>query len=233
MITKTTVALACLAFLWPLALGAQGVTRGLLPASESFRYERTVSGKSDLVEASSHLVETKAGSWYELSSHSAEQDLVLRLDAKSLFAVYSEVTSRGKDGTLRRITSVLENKVIAAPDEIFVLAGEALPYSLRAFPWGRQQKARLSFMGAGGGSFHFDFTVTGKDTVQAGGRAIECWKAQLSIGGIMGTFFGKSYLWYSTEYPHYLVRSEGASGPPGTPVSILLLESYSAGTKPE
>jgi len=221
---------AAIALFGLASLGAETEAQSLLPQSESFRYERTMSGKTDEVQASSRLVETKAGSWYEISTHSEEQDSLLRLDPKSLFATYSEVTTRGKDGTLKRITSVLENKILASPDEIYILGGESLPYSLRAFPWGTRQKVRLSFMGAGGtmgGSFHFDFTVTGKDSIQAGGRTIECWKAQLSISGIIGTFVGKSYLWYSTEYPHYLVRSEGASGPPGTPVSVMVLQSYS------
>ena len=68
-------------------------------------------------------------------------------------------------------------------------------------------------MGSGAsGDFGFELNVSGKETIEVVGTGVECWKAQLSLGGIFGAFFGKSYLWYSTAYPHYLVKSESAIG---------------------
>jgi hypothetical protein len=224
---RLILALAALSLLCPRLAEAQSRPPLILPESELFRYDRTIGGKSDVVETRSRLVESKGASWYEISSHSSEQDLVLRLDSTTLFATYSEVTSRTKDGVLQRSTSVLENRSAASPDLFFVLSAESLPYSLRAFPWGTKQRVQIAFMGSAGGmSFHFDFAVSGKELVKAAGRDIECWKTQLSLTGIMGGLFGKTYLWYSTEYPHYLVRSEGSSGPPGSPQSVLVLASY-------
>ena len=200
----------------------------LLPASEHFLYSRTVGDKHDEVEVLPRLQSDKGETWYEISSHASDQDSILRLDTVTLFANYIEVTTRGKDATLRRVTTVLENRATAKPDEIVLAGFEALPHSIRAFLWGSRQKATLSFMGSsGGGNFHFDLNVAGTETITVGDRGIECRKLQLSLGGIMGTFVGKSYLWYSVEYPHFLVRSEGLAGGPGTPKSVLSLVNYS------
>ncbi len=205
----------------------------LLPASEHFLYSRTVGDRHDEVEVLTRLQSDKAESWYEISSHASDQDSILRLDTTTLFATYIEVTSRGKDATLRRVTTVLENRTTAKPDEIVLAGFEALPYSLRAFLWGSRQKATLSFMGSsGGGNFRFDLSVAGTETITVGDRGIECRKLQLSLSGIIGTFIGKSYLWYSAEYPHFLVRSEGLAGGPGTPKSVLSLLNYSISSIP-
>jgi hypothetical protein len=199
----------------------------LLPLSESLVYARTVGDRIDAVEVSSSLVESKGESWYEVVSHSSDQDLALRLEPSTLFASELEVTSRGRVGTLRRTLSLLDRRDAPAADEFLVLGFEALPWSLRAFPWGQRQKARIAFMG-GAGNFRLELSVAGKEAVRAAGRLIECWKLQLSVPGIVGALFGRSSLWYAAEYPHYLVKSEGASGGPGSPVSVLLLESYSS-----
>ncbi len=234
MTSPLAAALAAFLALSPAFLAAEAPSiTPALPSSERFLYSRTVGDKRDEVEQRTRLVSGKDGSWYELTAHSAEQDSLMRLDPATLFASYIEVTSRGKDATLLRVTSVLENRSSAAADEFLVSSFEALPYSLRAFPWGSRQKAKLAFVGSGsaggGGNFRFDIAVTGKETIPVAGLGVECWKAQLSLGGIFGSLVGKSYLWYSTAYPHYLVKSEGASGPPGTPTIVLTLLSYASG----
>ena len=219
------MALCAIGGLW--ADQSAAPARPVLPAAERLVYDRTIGDKRDQVETVSRLVSSKGETWYELTSRASEQDLVLRLDPATLLATEVEVTSRGADATLKRVTTILDDNKKAAPDEVVVSGFESLPYTLRAFPWGERQKARISFLGAStGGSFRFDLSVAGKETLQVGGMPVECWKAQLSLGGIMGGFFGKSYLWYSTAYPHYLVRSESASGGPGSPTSVLTLASY-------
>ena len=222
------VALALAA--WPCVAMAEPAAPPVLPAQERFLYARTVGDRKDEVVVISRLVTEQGVSWYDLTSRSHDQDISLKLDSQSLLATYTEVTSRSKNVTLKRATTVLENKAEAPPDEIVVTGAESLPYSLRAFPWATRQKAKVAFLGfSGGGGFSFDLSVTGKETISVGGAGVECWKAQLSLSGLMGTFFGKSYLWYSTAYPHYLVKSESASAGPGSPTAVLSLESYSSG----
>ena len=205
-----------------------------LPPSERFLYTRTVGDKVDEVEVRDRLVTDKGATWLEVTSRSAEQDILLRLDPATLFAVHVEVTSRGKDATLRRVTTVLENRLVPGPEDFVLSSFESLPYSLRAFPWGVRQKSKITFLGSGASvpGFGFDLTVTGKETIAVAGRDIECWKAQLSLAGLLGAFVGKSSLWYSVEYPHFLVKTDGSSGP-GTPRSVLTLVGFSSGSKAE
>ena len=227
---RVNLALLAIALLVPSILDAEPGSTPPLPAAESFVYARTVGNKKDQVEVRTRLVSNAGESWYEITSHSEEQDSVFRLDAATLLARYVEVTSRSKDSTLRRVTEVLEVRTAAGPDEFLVSGFDSLPYSLRAFPWGLRQKAKLRFMGSGAsGDFSFELNVSGKETIEVVGTGVECWKAQLSLGGIFGAMFGKSYLWYSTAYPHYLVKSESASGGPGSPTAVLRLQKFSEG----
>ena len=176
----------------PAFIGADIATQPLLPISEHIVYARTIGGKSDEVEVSTRLVDSKDGAWYEVISSAPDQDSTYRLDARTLFANYMDITSRGSDATIRRVTSVLENKAKTGPDEVLLSSFEALPYTLRAFPWGSRQKAKLVFLGAGrGADFSFDLSVTGKESLSVGSSDIQCWKAQLSLGGVLGAFMGR------------------------------------------
>jgi hypothetical protein len=201
---------------------------GLLPAEERLVYERSMGDKRDRVEMSTRLVRDKDGERYEVKAGYPEQDILLELEPLTLFASYADITSRGAEATVRRVVTVLETKGERKPDEILVATFDSLIHTLRAFPWGTRQKAYIAFANSGGagGNYRFEFTVAGKETIKVGDRPVECWKAQLALSGFIGTFVGKTSLWYSTGAPHYLVRYEGAMGGPGSPATSFRLESY-------
>jgi hypothetical protein len=218
---------------WAAALCAEPAAP--LPESELIVYDRSVGGTRDQVSVETRLVRPdKAAAYYEIVSRSPEQDLVLRLDPRTLFADLIESTSRTSDATVRRVTTILSSSAPREPGEIVVSAAEALPFSLRSFPWAERSKAKISFVGTGakGGDFRFDLKVAGKEKVLTPAGAIECWKAQITMDGVFGTFVGKTSLWFSTEYPHFLARSESPSGMPGSPPSILILRSYASPAQP-
>lgn len=228
---------ASLAFaLLAYSLAAEGLAAGnagaLLPEEESFVYSRKVGEKAEEVFVRSRLVADREGRHYEIESSSPGQDILLKLDAATLFANYVEVTNRQEDSTIRQVTSVLESRFKAKDGELLVSSAESLSHSLRAFPWGSRQKVKIAFPGSGrNGDFRFDLSVVGKEKLESGGRSVECWKAQLSLGGFLGGLVGKTQLWYSVQYPHYLVRSEGPSGMPGSPAVVLELKSYSSSAR--
>jgi hypothetical protein len=215
----------------PAAQGSDRAAQPALPDHERLVYSRTVGRSVDTLEIDCRLVSGKDGAWYEVVSSAPDQDSTYRLDARTLFANYMDITSRGPDATIRRVTSVLENKAKTGSDEVLVSSFEALPYTLRAFPWGARQKAKLVFLGAGrGADFRFDLSVTGKESLSVGSSNVQCWKAQLSMGGVLGAFMGKSVFWFAADYPHYMVRAESSSAGPGSPPSVLSLVSYSSGS---
>jgi hypothetical protein len=208
-----------------------------LPAAsdELFVYARTVGDKKDEVEIRTRPVNIDGTSFIEVTARSSDQEGLFRLDPESLLAVYSDVTTRSKDATIRRITSIVENKYKPKEGEILVSGLDTLSQSLRAFSWGKGRKAKLVFLGSGGGNFSFELSVSGKETLAIGGRGIECWKASLGLGGVFGGMFGKSSLWFTAsgaaEGPGYLVKSEGPSGGPGSPNSLMELKSYSVSNR--
>jgi hypothetical protein len=228
---KRILALVSLAALSSLALGAQAAPPA--PAAEElFVYSRTVGDKKDEVEIRTRPVIVDGTSFIEVTTRSSDQEGLFRLDPETLLTTYSDITTRSKDATIRRITSILENRYKPKEGEILVSGLDTLGQSLRRFPWGKGRKAKLVFLGSGGGNFSFELGVSGKETLAIGGRGIECWKAQVGLSGIFGGMFGKTSLWYSAEGAAegsgYLVKSEGPSGGPGSPNSVMELKSYSS-----
>jgi hypothetical protein len=228
---------SCLAFASALALAgalaplAAAAEPGL-PSEESFLYSRKVGDKADEVAMRSRLVSEKGERYFELTIKSADQDALYKLDPTSLFASYSDVTTRNKESTIRRIVSILENRAALKDDELLISGTDAgsIGQSLRVFPWGQKQKVKLVFLGTpGGGNFSFDLSVAGKEKLVVGGRELECWKAQLGMSGIFGGLVGKTNLWFLADYPHYMVRYEGGSGAFGPPPTVMELKSYTAG----
>lgn len=208
-----------------IALSGAGI-----PEHEVMSYRRTQSGKVSSLKVSWDLVTGNGSSWYEIRAVSSEQEALFRLDSRKLFLISSDVLNHGLDSTIRRTASVIEARAKAGDGELLVGGLETFVYELRGFPWGSASKAKLVFLGAngGGGGFDLEINVLGKEDVEVGGRKIACWKVQLGLAGVFGAFIGKTYLWYSADSAHYLVKSEGASGPPGSPSMSLILESYAS-----
>jgi hypothetical protein len=220
--------------IFSLGAGAQVPTLNpMIPDEETLVYTRSVGDKKESIEYRLALKKAKEGAYYELKSVSPGSEATYRLDASTLVATYSDVTTTKPDSKVRRTMQVLESKPRLKPDELLLSDFESFGQTLRGFPWGQRQKAKLVFMGnEGGGMFSLELTVSGKETITAGGRSYECWKAQVGLGGILGAAFAKTSLWYAIAEPHVLVRSEGPQGPPGSPTALTELESYSSSARP-
>ena len=201
-------------------------------AEESFVYARAIGDKRDEVEIKTRPVSIDGAAYIEMTTRSPDQDGLFRLDPETLLATYSDITTRSKDATIRRITSIVENRYKPKDGEILVSSLDTLGQTLRLFPWAKGRRAKLVFLGSGGGNFSFELSVSGKESLAIGARVFECWKAQVGLGGILGGMFGKSSLWFSTDSPSYLVKSEGPSGGPGSPNSVMELKSRSAAAAP-
>jgi hypothetical protein len=200
---------------------------------ERFVYGRTVGLKKDSLEMSLSLKSDKNTSWYELQARSSDQEALYRIDPASLEVTFSDVTTRGPTSTIRRTTTVLEDRSPPGPDEIVITATEPFMLELRLYPFASKSKTRVNFQGgASTTGFSLEIGVVGRESITVGGRSWDCWRLQFGAGGVLGALMGKSNFWISTAWPNVLVRSEGASGPPGSPVTILELVSYSGAPAP-
>jgi len=201
-----------------------------LPQKEDIVYAEKVGEKSETVSQSLVFRSENGDSWYEFKSTSPESDVSMRLDAATLFPRYSEVTTRSDDSVIRRTTEFLETNLHPKANELVVGDFNSLPTTCRGLPWGTFTSVNLVTLGAprGGQQFTVQLKVAGRESISAGGKTYDCWKVELSVGGFLGAFLGKSSFWFAADAPHFLVKSQGPSGGPGSPQRTLELQSYSA-----
>jgi hypothetical protein len=212
------------------AAPASPAARARFPVPERMVYSRTVAGKQDSVEMNLTLRTEGGRAWYELVSRAPDQDAFYRIDPANLEVMFSDVTTRGPSSTIRRTTTVIEDRAPPSPGDLVLSASETFILQLRRFDFSSKAKAKVGFQGSAASTmFSLEIGVAGRETVTVGGKDWDCWKLQLGASGIIGGLVGKSSFWVSTAWPNLLVRSEGASGPPGSPVTILELASYSQG----
>lgn len=219
-------AVAFLLLSWPVLAQVRPSDPGI-PEFERYSYAERVGKEARTLE---QTVARKAGegsAYIEVASNSRDQDAVFLLDPATLLALRSDVTSRSDGAVIRRTTEIVRQSMRLSPDEFLVSDFSAMAVTLRAFPWGRVNYARLAFLGSDRSSFSLEFRVVGKETYRSGGRAWDCWKAEMGMGGVLGGLFGKSVFWYASSPPHQLVAFRGASGGPGSPERLLELVSYS------
>jgi len=205
------------------------------PEEESFTYVRKSDRGSEMVSVEMRLVEPVGTSesdrpaarpHYEYRMQSDSKDMLVRLSADTLLVFYSEVRLKNTYSTVRRTSEIEQQNKPVGPGELLICDGNGLDVSLRGFPWKEYDKADLLFLN-GSDKFKFGAKVDGRETLRLNGTAYECYKMQLSFGGFIGTFFPKSYFWYSVEEPHILVRAE-AAGMMGEDSYEIELVSYSA-----
>lgn len=214
-----------------MAAGAQVLIQNpSLPAVESAVYTERIGDDSWTMTQTLTLNSENGDSWYEFKSSSPESEVSMRLDASTLFPRQSEVLTRRGDAVIRRTTEILKAAPHPRANELVIGDFNSLSVVLRGLPWGTFSSVNLVALGAPsrGPQFSFQLTVVGRESAFAGGRTYDCWKVQLGLGGFMGAFFGKSSYWFFADTPHFLVKSEGPSGGPGSPTQKSELQSYSA-----
>ena len=163
---------------------------------------------------------------YEIISKSKYMEQVIKIYKNSMFTYSIHTIQKGKDAIIDRKVELIENKSKLEEDEIGMIEFNGLNYLLRGFPYDEIKYIKLKILG-GRNSFSLKVKLVGKKTVKVNDKEIDCFKLQLGLPGIWGKLFSKTYLWYSLDTPHYLVRSEGPSGGPGSPKRVLELIDYS------
>jgi hypothetical protein len=201
-----------------------------LPAEEVAVYSEKIGNDSWSVTQTLSLRSEKGDSFYEFKSSSPESDMSIRIDAATLFPRDSEVIMRSGDSVIRRTTEILKAVPHPKANELVIGDFNALTVTLRGLPWGSFSTVTLVALGAStrGQQFSFQLTAAGRESVSAGGKSYDCWKVQLGVGGFMGAFVGKTTYWFLADAPHFLVKAEGPTGGPGSPIQRWEIQTYSA-----
>ena len=200
-----------------------------LPAIERFEYARSVGEAKGSLSIELARKSERGKTWYELVTHAPDEDGVYTLDPTNLALLRSDVTTRSASTIIRRVTEVVEDKPVLAPDELQISATEAFRQRIRLIRFEEKPVYSLTFQGSQAmPGFSLALTVVGREKVEAGGRTWDCWRVEVGAKGVVGGLFGRSRYWYQAEWPHVLVKFEGPSSFPGSPQTRLELISYSA-----
>ncbi|HUX37032.1 MAG TPA: hypothetical protein VMV44_03950 [Rectinemataceae bacterium] len=198
-----------------------------LPANERFAYSRTTGGRTDRVEI--HFSRKRVGGVdsYELLSRSPDEEDSFLLKSTDLSLIRSDMTTKTATTLIHRTTEVLEDRTPLAPDELMIAANPPFLQRLRLLAFDKKPVYRILFQGSPSvPGFSLLLTVSGREKIEAANRSWDCWKVELGAKGVFGGILGKSHYWYQVEWPHILVRSEGPSSFPGSPLVRLDLVSY-------
>jgi hypothetical protein len=198
-----------------------------IPNGETVTYSSRVGNEQTTIVERTLIKEDAEKKLYEITSRSDSIDKTILLEKDSMAVVSVHTKIKYEDVTLdSRITVIDENPSLQA-DDLQKADVSTLQYFFRGFPFGKTGKVKLQFYGVKNkikSPIVAEFKKT--ETVGTNENTIECYKFEFGIESFWQKFFPKTTMWYSVVSPHYLVRYEGPSGPPGAPKRVIELVSY-------
>ena len=201
-----------------------GIKDPMIPGGEKIVYNMTIGTNSVTVTEETALKIENGREIYEFSSKSELEDRIVKIDRKTMLPYYSHTIQKSQESVIDRKASLVKDKTKTGENEITLMDFYGLMYVLRGFPFKSNKTFKLKIMGANN-PFSMCVRLHREVKLKVSDRTIDCYQVELFVSGIMGKIFPKSYLWYSTEAPHYLVRSEGSSM--GSPKQVMELIGYS------
>jgi hypothetical protein len=222
------LALCAFLFIATMVFTADKATPALvdpgIPNNETCSYKVTL-GKDVYASVMRTPQKTESGrAFYEITSDSPRENLVVRMDRVRMNIVYSRVKRIKTDLVVQTETSILKNEVRVGGDEVILVDFNGLPLMLRCFPFAARRSLKLKTGEESGFVLVANLTRTVEVKTPAG--AFRCHEIELGADGLLGGFFPKSYLWYTADAPHYLVKYQGQSGAPGSPTMVIELVKY-------
>jgi hypothetical protein len=206
-----------------------------IPHGESATYRVTTdSGKTFIISESVTVGEEQGRRYYQITRESADEETVSRIFSDTMVAFYTHTWSRSPGYTSESSTVIQYEHPIESP-HIVLMGMESLNHSLRGFPFESADLLYIKPFGVSdeeGAQFAMKVQTRKPETLEIGGRRIECYKLQLRVAmtgvfSILNGLIPKSYFWYSVAAPHYLAAYEINSGRTGTDKSRGEIIDYS------
>lgn len=212
----------------------------LIPDNEHISYT-VLKGKeySSAFQTVSKVVSDDGSSWYKVILSSSEQDIEVDILSESLVPYRSRRVQKG--GRTEYMTySEIKSAPAVQDDEILLVDFNDLSHILRGYPFSNPKVLRLVFpynpenKDDKKDSITFRIKYMKEETLEIGSESYDSYKLQLSakMTGGMAMFSGmvpKTFFWYSTEKPHYLLKYEGSSGMGDSERIVMEVESYEIG----
>jgi len=199
-----------------------------IPDGETITYTTRVDDAPTTVVETVRITRSEAGREnYEITSLSPAMDRVLTLDKETMRIQAIHTVRKFPRATLDSRLQVKNEEPLSGKDEVTLADFSALTYIFRGFLFDELDSVKIGFYGEGRQrTFGFSASNRKKETISVHQKTIECYKVEFGLEGFWGTFLPKMNAWYSVEPPHYMVRYQGLSGPPGSPRRDMEVESY-------
>jgi hypothetical protein len=195
-----------------------------IPNGETAYYRVTVGNETyPLVQRT--VRKTEGGrEIYEVTSESRAEDNVVRMDCRGMNVYYAFQRTKKTDFTLETRTDVVKNQTASKADELVLVTIQGIDQVLRGFPFGRLQTMKVRL--AQSAEFSFVVNLTKEVDITTLRGTVKCYELELALDGFFGGFMPKTYLWYSKDAPHYLVKYQGSRGGPGSTTMTIELSGY-------
>ncbi len=198
-----------------------------IPDGETITYATMVDDAPMTVVETVRIIEDGGQPCYEITSLSPSLDRVLTLDKQTMRIKSIHTIRKFPRATLDSRLLVKNEDPLPGNEEIVLADFSALTYIFRGFLFSELESVKIGFYGEGRQrTFAFSASNRKKETITVNQQPVACYKIEFGLDGFWGTFLPKMNVWYSSEPPHYLVRYQGLSGPPGSPKRDMQVQSY-------
>ncbi len=207
-----------------------------IPDGEAIRYKSSRGKDGENIEYSSQSIYRiiKDGmEYYEVKAHSIDQASETLFTVDNLIPMSVHTYTYGAKAELETSTE-LKTEPIIGENEIPILEMPDIAHVLRAYPFEDPQDMQLLFLGQGGdemGEMVFWILFKEEVTITLDGNNYESYKLELKaqLSGAMKLFSGmipKTYMWFSKEDSHHMLRMEGSEGPGADKEILVEMISY-------
>ena len=198
-----------------------------IPHGERITYATRVGDKSITVLESVSIIKDGDTDCYEITSLSENLDRTIRLQKNSMSTLAVHTVRKFQEVTLDSQLTVINEKQHFIDGEVKLADFAILNYLFRGFPFGKIKTLKIGYYGEERSKkYTFSAQCKKNEKLTVNQKTIECYKIEFGMDGFWGNLLPKTKVWYSVESPHYLVRYEGPSGPPGSPKRTIELISY-------
>lgn len=207
-----------------------------IPHGEAIRYKSARGKDGRDIEYSSqsiYRIVKDQRQYFEVKAHSIDRASETIFTLNRLIPLSVKTYIYGSRGELETSTE-LKSEPQIGENEIAILEMSDLSHVLRAYPFEDPRDMQLVFLGQGGesmGEMSFWILFEKEETLTLDGVNYESYKLELKaqLSGAMKIFSAmipKTYMWFSKEDSHHMLRMEGSEGPGADKAIVVEMVSY-------
>lgn len=210
----------------PILLSGQSILSDPgIKSGETLTYHINIGEKTTKLKVTTDIKTIEGEKFYQMKSIDETEEVEFLFRKNDFLLTSIHVNQNLNNSQVERHVALKQDKKLN-DNELGLLDFRGLMYVMRAIPF-KNEKEILIHIYASDNNFPMRIEYIGEENLVVNGISTNCYKLKLDIDGFWGKLFPKMYYWYSVAQPHYLVRSEGSSGGPGTPKRVVELVKIS------